>query len=152
MYINGSKTGDYVETNATTVTFTETRNEGDTVRFEVNERSVDATSTPASSVTLTVQNTSYNVSSYLNSIDTLTASKTYDWASVASQATATTTLTVTGALTTHTVDAYMDIDLLGINLTSYVSSTNTVTIRATNPTGSPIDLASGTLTARVHKV
>jgi hypothetical protein len=43
----------------------------------------------------------------------------------------------------------MSIDTAGIVLDAYVSAANTVTIYASNKTGSSVDLSSGTLTAWV---
>jgi hypothetical protein len=76
---------------------------------------------------------------------------TWDPASVASGATVTTTVTVSGAsLGDFTLESF-SLSLAGLQLTSYVSAANTVTAVLSNLTGSAVDLASGTLSVLVLK-
>lgn len=82
----------------------------------------------------------------------LTGSATYDPPSLADGAGATTTVTVTGAALGDYATASFSLDLQGITLTAYVSAANTVTVRFQNESGGVIDLASGTLRARVVEV
>lgn len=80
-------------------------------------------------------------------------SATYDPPNLADGAGATTTVTVTGAALGDFVDGVsFSLDLQGITVTAWVSSANTVSVRFQNETGGAIDLASGTLSARVRKV
>lgn len=81
----------------------------------------------------------------------LSGSATYDPASLADGDGATTTVTVTGAALGDFAQATFSLDLQGIQLTSWVSAADTVSARFQNETGGTIDLASGTLRARVHK-
>jgi hypothetical protein len=82
----------------------------------------------------------------------LNGSKTFDWASLATGAQQTTTVTVTGAALGDFADASMSISLGGTILHAYVSAADTVTVVQRNDTGGAVDLASGTLRARVRKV
>ena len=76
---------------------------------------------------------------------TETATATWDPGSIADGDTATTTISVSGAsLGDYTVSSF-SLSLSGLNLTSYVSATDTVTVVLSNNTGGAIDLASGTL-------
>lgn len=77
-------------------------------------------------------------------------SATYDPASLADGSGATTTVTVTGAALGDYAEASFSIDLQGITVTAYVSSANTVSVRFQNESGGVLDLASGTLRARVR--
>jgi len=81
----------------------------------------------------------------------LDGSATYDPPSIAAAGTTTTAVTVTGAALGDFAEASFGISLGGLVATAYVSATNTVTIVLFNPTGAAIDLASGTLRARVRK-
>lgn len=63
-----------------------------------------------------------------------------------------TTVTVTGAVLGDFVAVSFSLDLQSITVTGYVSSANTVTVRFQNESGGAIDLASGTLRARVSKL
>lgn len=81
----------------------------------------------------------------------LDGSATYDPPSIAAGATATTTVTVTGAALGDFADASFSLTLAGLAMTAYVSATNTVTAVLFNPTAGAIDLASGTIRARVRK-
>ena len=86
-------------------------------------------------------------------IDTLSFqnSVTWDPASIANGASATTTVTVTNAVVGDFVVAAFSNSLSGLTLTGYVSATNTVTAVLSNTTGGAVDLASGTLTCKVFK-
>jgi hypothetical protein len=79
----------------------------------------------------------------------LTGSATYDPPSLADGAGATTTVTVTGAALGQFARAAFSLDTQGITITAWVSSTNTVSVRFQNESGGLLDLASGTLSARV---
>lgn len=70
-------------------------------------------------------------------------SKTYS-VTVASGATTTTTVTCTGAETSHFAIATLT-DNTGLTLFAYVNAANTVTVRLTNQTGSSITITSKTL-------
>lgn len=81
----------------------------------------------------------------------LTGTATYDPANLVDGAGVTTTVTVTGAALGDLVVVSFSLDLQGILLTGYVSSANTVSVRFQNETGGAIDLASGTISAKVIK-
>jgi hypothetical protein len=82
----------------------------------------------------------------------LQGSKTFDFASIADGAAETTTVTVTGAALGDFVESVsLTQDLQGMTMAGYVSAADTVFVRLKNETGAPIDLASGTLRARVRK-
>lgn len=74
---------------------------------------------------------------------------TYDPASLADGAGATTTVTVPGAVKGDFAIASFSNDLSGISVTAYVSADNTVSVRFQNESGGVVDLASGTLRALV---
>jgi len=78
-----------------------------------------------------------------------TGSATYDPPSIAAGGQATTTVTITGVVLGDTVTASFSNSLGGLTLSAYVSSANTVTCVFFNPTAGAIDLASGTLRAKV---
>ena len=78
-----------------------------------------------------------------------TGSVTYDPPSIAAGGQATTTVTITGVALGDTVTASFSNSLNGLTLSAYVSSANTVTCVFFNPTAGAIDLASGTLRAKV---
>lgn len=80
-----------------------------------------------------------------------TGSATYDPASLADGAGATTTVTVTGAKLGDYASATFSLDLQGITLTAWVSAANTVSVRFQNESGGTLDLASGTLRARIKR-
>jgi parallel beta-helix repeat protein len=61
----------------------------------------------------------------------------------------TTTVTVTGAALGDFATASFSNDLQGITLTAWVSASNTVSVRFQNESGGVLDLASGTLEAKV---
>ncbi len=79
----------------------------------------------------------------------LTGSATYDTASLADAAGATTTITVTGAALGDFVKVSLGVDLAGISVTGYVSATDTVAIRIQNESGGTLDLASTTVAVEV---
>lgn len=81
----------------------------------------------------------------------LQGSATYDPANLVDGAGATTTVTVTSAALGDIADASFSLDVQGITVTAWVSAANTVSVRFQNETGGAIDLASGTLRARVRK-
>jgi hypothetical protein len=93
-----------------------------------------------------------SVAKRLNQIYSLSGTATYNPASLADGAGATTTVTVNGAALGDFAQASFSLDLQGILLTAYVSAANTVSVRFQNETGGTIDLASGTLTARITKI
>lgn len=81
----------------------------------------------------------------------LSGTATYNPASLADGAGATTTVTVTGAALGDYVEAVsFSLDLQGITLTGWVSAANTVSVRFQNESGGVLDLASGTLSAHVR--
>lgn len=76
----------------------------------------------------------------------------YDPASLVDGAGATTTVTVTGAaLGDYVAGVSFSNDLQGITLTGWVSASNTVSVRFQNESTGTLDLASGTIRARVLK-
>lgn len=79
----------------------------------------------------------------------LRGSKTFDAPSIASGASTTTTVTVTGAVLGQFATAAMSISVAGLVVSAYVSAANTVTVVFANLTGSPVDLVSGTLSVVV---
>jgi hypothetical protein len=79
----------------------------------------------------------------------LNGSATFDPASLIDAAGATTTVTVTGAQLGDFAHASFSLDLQGITVTAWVSAANTVSVRFQNESGGTLDLASGTLRARV---
>lgn len=81
----------------------------------------------------------------------LSGTATYDPPSLADGVGVTTTITVTGAAVGDFVLVSFSLDLQGITLTGYVSVADTVSARLQNESGGTLDLASGTLKARVWK-
>jgi hypothetical protein len=81
----------------------------------------------------------------------LQASATYDPPSLLDGAGVTTTVALTNAALGDFAEASFSRDLQGITVTAWVSVADTVSVRFQNETGGPIDLASGTLRARVRK-
>lgn len=79
----------------------------------------------------------------------LNGSATYDPPSLIAGAGATTTVTVTGAVLGNFALASFSLDLQGLTVTAYVSAADTVSVRFQNQTAGTLDLASGTLRARV---
>jgi hypothetical protein len=81
----------------------------------------------------------------------LNGSTTYDPPSLADGTGTTTTVTVTGAALGDFALCSFSLDLQGIGVTAYVSAADTVSVRFQNESGGTLDLASGTLKARVWK-
>lgn len=83
----------------------------------------------------------------------LTGTSTYDPASVAANAIggASGNITVTGALAGDRVKASFSLVTQGLVPMAAVSATNTVIASFANPTGSAVDLASGTVTVSVER-
>jgi hypothetical protein len=79
-------------------------------------------------------------------------SAVYDPPNLADGAGTTTTVTVTGAALGDYARASFSLDLQGIVLTAWVSAADTVSVRFQNESGGALDLASGTLRARVEKL
>lgn len=77
----------------------------------------------------------------------LTGSATFDPSNLADGAGETTTVTVTGAVLGDYASASFSLDLQGITVTAWVSSSNTVSVRFQNETGGAVNLSSGTLKA-----
>ena len=75
----------------------------------------------------------------------LRAGTTYDPPSIAAGATVSTTVAVTGALTTDTVRWAFSTMVAGLVATAWVSAANTVTFQLYNSTGGAIDPANGNL-------
>lgn len=88
---------------------------------------------------------------YVQLSTVLNGSKTYDPPSLATGTQTTTTVTVTGAVLNDYARPSFSLDLQGITASAYVSAVDTVTIVLLNMTGGTLDLASGTLKARVWK-
>lgn len=82
----------------------------------------------------------------------LSSSVVWNPPNLASGASETTTITVTGAALGNYVQVSFSLDLQGLSLIGYVSAANTVTAVLSNLTVGAIDLASGTLKARVTTV
>lgn len=62
-----------------------------------------------------------------------------------------TTITITGAATGDFVEIIPKGDLQGLQVTGYVSSANTISIRITNPTSGAIDLSYTNFLAVLRK-
>jgi len=95
---------------------------------------------------------------YLKSMDRLLrvlqgleGSKTFDPSNLADGTGETTTITVTGAALGDFAMASFSLNLQGITLTAWVSAADTVSVRMQNESGGALNLASGTLRARVIK-
>lgn len=88
---------------------------------------------------------------YVQLANVLNGSKTYDPPSLSAGAQTTTTVTVTGAVLNDYARPSFSLDLQGITASAYVSSADTVTVVLLNMTSGTLDLASGTLKARVWK-
>jgi len=82
----------------------------------------------------------------------LTGSATFNAANLADGAGETTTVTVTGAALGDFAEAALSVALAGITVNAWVSAADTVSVRFQNETTGAVDLASGTLRARVWKV
>jgi hypothetical protein len=81
----------------------------------------------------------------------LEGSVTYDPPSLADGAGVTTTVPVTGAVLGDYAEATFSRDIQGITVSAYVSAADTLSVRFQNESGGTLDLASGTLRARVRK-
>lgn len=78
--------------------------------------------------------------------------KVHDWASVANGANANTTVPVPGAVLGNFAIASMSVAVpAGARLDAAVTAPDVVTVTLSNNTGGALDLASGTLKARVLK-
>jgi hypothetical protein len=112
----------------------------------------DAVSLPSryDSYTLTSDGTQWLCVS--RSLKIYSGSATYDPANLVDGAGVTTTVTVTGAALGDYALVSFSLDLQGVTVTSWVSSANTVSVRFQNESGGAMDLASGTLRARVKKL
>jgi len=84
----------------------------------------------------------------------ITASKTWDPASLADGASDSTTITVTGAAITDRClqSAHTAFGANNIQVTTFVQAANTVRVVVTNHSGGVLDIASGTLYVTVVKV
>ena len=87
----------------------------------------------------------------LDSLPAKEGSATYDPASLADGAGVTTTVAVTGAALGDFAFASFSNALQGIILSAWVSATDVVSVRFQNESGGTLDLASGTLRARIMK-
>jgi hypothetical protein len=81
----------------------------------------------------------------------LSGSTTWNPGSLADGAGESTTVTVTGAVLGDFAIASFSNDVQNITLSAYVSSDNTVAVRLQNESGGTLDLASGTVRARVFR-
>lgn len=81
-----------------------------------------------------------------------TGSKAYDPPSLASGASTTTTLALTGAALGDFVIPSFSLDLQGLEMSAYVSTANVATVVFSNRTGGTLDIGSGTLRAKLIKV
>lgn len=82
----------------------------------------------------------------------LRASATFNPANLADGAGETTTVTVTGAVLGDFAQASFSLALQGLIVTPSVSAADTVSVRFQNESGGALDLASGTLRVRVHRI
>lgn len=81
----------------------------------------------------------------------LDGSKTHDWPDLASGATQSTTVTVTGATLGDFAEASMSVSMGGTRMWAEVTATDTVTVYQRNDTGGNVNVTSGTLRVRVRK-
>ncbi len=79
----------------------------------------------------------------------LTGSAAYNPPNILALGTATTTVAVAGAALGMAAEASFSLDLLGLTVTAYVDSANSVTVVLFNPTALAIDVGNGTLKAFV---
>jgi len=100
---------------------------------------------------LTTMNETAVTAKYLDWPTVRQGAATYNPASLADGAGATTTVTVTGAALGDFAEASFSLDLQGITMTAWVSAADTVSVRFQNESGGVLDLGSGTLAARVRK-
>lgn len=78
-------------------------------------------------------------------------SATWNPAAVAAGSSVSTTVTVSGATLGDLTAASFSLSLQGLQIGSYVSAANTVTVTLYNLTGAAVDLASGTLSVWVFQ-
>jgi hypothetical protein len=88
---------------------------------------------------------------YVALANVLNASASFDPPSLASGNGTLIAVTVTGAAMGDFALSSFSLDLQGITVTSYVSASNTVTVRFVNQTGTTLDLGNGVLKVRVWK-
>ncbi len=91
------------------------------------------------------------VDTKLRELTPLEGTATYDPPSLADGVGATTTVTVNGAALGDMASASFSLATSGITISAWVSAANTVSVRFQNESGGVLDIASGTLTARVQK-
>lgn len=89
---------------------------------------------------------------YISPLETLFASKAYDWPSIGANSTSTTTLTVAGAVAGDPVAIGLGLSNSGLQHKAQVTSADTVTIDLYNTTGASIDLSNATLSAIVTRL
>ena len=83
----------------------------------------------------------------------LSATAALDFASIAAAASADLTITVAGAAVNDAVSLGLPAaPAAGLLFNAFVSAANTVTVRASNITAAPVDAASATYRATVHKL
>lgn len=117
----------------------------------VQAQNLIATNIKAVTTALTALTAAFT--SFLNTYPApLTGSATWDPPSIAAGGESSTTITVTGAALGNFVQVTFSNDLQALTLTGYVSSANTVTALLANNTAGSVDLASGTIKARVTTV
>lgn len=92
----------------------------------------------ATATNYTLEPTSYR-------LDTRVVSTTYDPPSIPAGGAVSTTVAVAAAALGDAVRASWSADLQGLVMTSYVSAAGQVLVTFANPTGGPVDLASGVL-------
>ena len=83
--------------------------------------------------------------------DVLRATATLDFPSVATTASATLTVTATGADVGDDVQVFPDAPVAGLVYMAWVSAADEITVRVTNVTGSSIDAASASYRVIVWK-
>ena len=79
----------------------------------------------------------------------LICSKTFDPPSIAAAGSTTTTATCPGVALGDYVDTSFSLSQASVGIAGYVSAANTVTFLLTNNTAGAIDLASGTISAKI---
>lgn len=97
-----------------------------------------------------IASTQINLASF--SVGQLATTATWNPSEVAAGGTQTTTVTVAGAVLGNHVSVSFSLSLQGMDMSGYVSASNTVTVVLSNLTGAAIDLASGTLSVLVFAV
>jgi hypothetical protein len=99
-------------------------------------------------IMLNINNVVWDLSQLREGFSEVQAQAAWDPASIAAGAAEEKDVTATGAALGDYAQASMSIDLAGLQITAYVSATDTITAVLHNPTASPIDLGSGTLRVR----